>query len=122
MVQMDILHSEEQAIMADNRKFERHKIHVPVNIMLLSQEEKGVFSVHTDNLSAEGAFLPLEDPPSPGSPVALEIFLQFDELISVSDPAGILAISASGHVLRSGPEGTAIRFNQEEYKFRIGDS
>ena len=104
--------------MADKRNFARHEINVPVRIKLLSPEAgEGKLYAAAYNVSAGGVLFKSDEPLLEGSQVEIEIFLQFEELIKPSDPEGTLIIAATGHVLRSGPEGTAIRFN-EDYEFR----
>ena len=104
--------------MADKRNFSRHEINVPIRIKVISPEAgEGKFYAATYNVSAGGVLFKSDEPLPEGSQVEIEVFLQFEELITPSDPEGALIIAATGHVLRSRPEGTAIRFN-EDYEFR----
>jgi len=103
--------------MTEKRRFERFNICVPARIEVVSREEqKEVFELETCNLSAEGIYFDSGKPLVGGSQVKIEIFLKFEELMTPADPDGTLVITATGRVVRTGPEGTAIRFN-EDYDF-----
>jgi len=99
--------------MADKRKFERFEFNVPARIEIFTQEgEVEILDLETNSLSAGGIFFKHGVPLPKGSQVKMEIALHFEELKTPADPEGTLVIAATGHVLRSGPEGVAICFNE----------
>ncbi len=104
--------------MEERRRFERFCVNVPARIELPRQSGRAeMLNVKTENLSAGGVFLKELTGPFPeGEPVTIEIVLHFEELKTPADPEGALVISATGRLQRSGPAGTAIRFN-EDYVF-----
>lgn len=100
--------------MEEKRKYERFNIDVPVRVEVMSPEgDSETLKLETMNVSAEGAFLKPERPLREGTQVRVEIELSFEELKSASDPDGVLIIAATGLVVRSGREGTAIHFCED---------
>ena len=100
--------------MTNKRKFERFELNVPSRIELLTQDgEVETLEIETNSLSAGGLFFKYGGTLTEGSQVKMEIALHFEELKTPADPEGNLVITATGHVLRSGPEGVAIRFNED---------
>jgi len=100
--------------MDEKRKFERFNISVPARIEIITQEgEIEKYDLETKNLSAKGTCLQFEGSLLEGSKVRVEIFLNFEELRSPTDPDGSLIIVATGRVLRSGHEGMSIHFNED---------
>jgi hypothetical protein len=101
----------------EKRRFARYEINVPVRVRLLTEEDEIIYA-GTSNLSAEGVLLHSERPIPEGSLVKMDIFLDFEELVSAADPEGIMILTTTGRVTRSGQHGTAIRFNGD-YAFRV---
>ena len=100
--------------MSEKRLFERFDINVPVRLEIsTAAEEQGKIDLESNNLSAGGLFIKTGRVIPPGSPVKIEITLQFQELKTVEEPDGSLVIAVSGYVQRSGPEGTAICFHDD---------
>lgn len=99
--------------MAEKRKFERFELNIPSRIEILTQEgEVEILDIETNSLSAGGVFFKYGRTLPKGSQVKMELALHFEELKTPADPEGALVIAATGHVLRSGPEGVAICFNE----------
>ena len=104
--------------MKDKRKFERFEIKVPARIEIPGQEGRiEKLDLETHDLSAGGTFIKLGDSMLEGCEVKIDIVLSFEELRTETDPNGSLILSTTGHVVRSGPDGVAIRFN-ENYEFK----
>ncbi|MDQ5985390.1 MAG: hypothetical protein CSYNP_01100 [Syntrophus sp. SKADARSKE-3] len=100
--------------MPKKRKFERFDINVPAWIEIIGHEgETKKYVYETCNLSAEGTCLKAGRMLQEGTKVRVEIFLKFDGLKCPANPDGLLIIAATGRVLRSGLEGTAIHFNND---------
>ncbi|MBI4634321.1 MAG: PilZ domain-containing protein [Deltaproteobacteria bacterium] len=100
--------------MGERRKFERFEVNVPARLEILTQEgQPEVIDLEASSLSAGGTLLISGRPVPAGSPVRIEVALKFEELKTIEDPEGTLVIAATGRVLRSGPEGMAIRFNED---------
>lgn len=104
--------------MKNKRKFERFEVSVPARIEVPEQDGRTLkFDLETYDLSAGGTFIKLEKPLSEGCEVKIDIILSFEELKTETDPNGSLILSTTGRVVRSGPHGIAIRFN-ENYEFK----
>jgi len=100
--------------MDDKRAFERFDIEVLARIGIPDGEKRrSPIVLSTDNLSAGGIFLKMDAPLPTGTTVKVEILFHFDELKRPEDPEGSLIIAVSGHVQRSGPEGSAICFDDD---------
>jgi hypothetical protein len=104
--------------MKNKRKFERFEVNVPARIEIPAEDGRTLrFDLETYDLSAGGTFIKLEKPLSEGCKVKIDIVLSFEELKTATDPNGSLILSTTGYVVRSGPNGVAIRFN-ENYEFK----
>ena len=106
--------------MDNKRKFSRFDINVPAVIEFMHPgDEKMKEDCMTVNLSAGGAFISTSQPLKKGTTVRIDFTLQFPELETPVNPSGDLKVTATGCVLRTGPVGTAIRFN-ENYEITLG--
>lgn len=107
--------------MKDKRQFERFEVKVPARIEIPGREGRTIsFDLETHDLSAGGTFIKLEEPLPEGCEVKIEVVLSFEELITAMDPKGSLILSTTGRVVRSGPDGVAIRFDENyEIKARL---
>lgn len=104
--------------MKEKRQFERFEIQVPARIEIPAHNGQCAgFDLETHNLSAGGALIKFVAPLPEGSVVKIDIVLSFEELKTAADPSGSLILSTTGHVVRSGLEGIAIRFD-ENYEFK----
>jgi hypothetical protein len=104
--------------MKDKRKFERFEIQVPAKIEITAQDGRSVkFELETQDLSAGGMFIKLDQPLPEGCQIKIDIVLSFEELITATDPSGSLLLTTTGYVVRSGDDGIAICFD-ENYEFR----
>ncbi len=101
-------------ILGNKRQFERYDIKVPVRIEILSKRKRAeIYVLETHNLSAGGAFFKSTNFISKGTLVSLEIMLNFDELMTFTNPEGSVSITCTGRVFRSDPEGMVICFNDD---------
>jgi hypothetical protein len=109
--------------MNNKRKFERFNIDVPAMVEIPSQDGQAErLDLEISNMSAEGILLKFARPLPEGSQVKIEVVLHFEELRGPADPEDTLILTATGHVLRSGPEGMAIRFDENyEITSRLDD-
>lgn len=109
--------------MNNKRKFERFNIDVPAMVEIPSHDGRAErLDLEISNMSAGGILLKFARPLPEGSQVKIEVVLQFEELRSPADPEGTLLLTATGHVLRSGPDGMAIRFDENyEITTRLDD-
>lgn len=104
--------------MKEKRQFERFEIQVPAVIKIPGGNGNTVkLDLKTHNLSAGGTFIKLGESLSLGCEVKIDIMLSFEELKTPIDPVGSLVLSTTGRVVRSDPDGVAIRFN-ENYEFK----
>ena len=104
--------------MREKRQFERFEIQVPAVVKIPGENGEIVKpDLRTHNLSAGGAFIKLGELLSLGCEVRVDIMLSFEELKTSIDPLGSLILSTTGRVVRSGPDGVAIRFH-ENYEFK----
>ncbi len=100
--------------MDEKRKFERFNVNVPARIEISAEEgQREIIDLETDSLSAGGVSLRFARSVPVGCPVKVEVVLKFEQLKTPADPEGIVVIAATGRVLRSGPSGMAIRFNED---------
>lgn len=100
--------------MVDKRKYERFDLNIPSRVEIATNDgESEILDIETNSLSAGGIFFKCGKTLLKGSHVKMEISLHFEELKTSTDPEGTLVITATGQVLRSGPEGVAIRFNED---------
>jgi len=100
--------------MGNKRKFKRYDIEVPARIeVTASRRGKEVFDLQTANVSAKGAlFRTMESLPE-GTKFKADIFIPLDEVKDSSDSGNTLIIKVTGQVLRSGPSGMAVCFNDD---------
>jgi hypothetical protein len=47
------------------------------------------------------------------SPIKIEVTFHFDDLVTPENPEGTLIMTVTGYIVRTVPEGTAIRFNED---------
>jgi len=100
--------------MAEKRKFDRFDLNIPSRIEISTHDgESELLDIETNSLSAGGMFFKCGRTLPKGYHVKVEIALHFDELKASANSDGTLVITATGHVLRSGPEGMAISFNED---------
>jgi hypothetical protein len=105
----------------DKREFERYPVEAPVKVQSpATPEETAEILLKSLNISAGGILLSEGHPDMEGKSLSLEIELPLEE----SGPAGkMIVIKTTGSVIRSGPDGMAIRFNKDlDIKLQPGAS
>ena len=97
--------------MKERRKFERFSLGLPAKIEVLNpQRERETCELLTRDVSAGGAFFLTDEPFPTGTQVQLRLSL-FSEIIrELTGTQGSLRIE--GKVIRSGPSGMAIYFDE----------
>ncbi len=105
----------------DNREFERYPVEAPVKVQHPEiLEERSELLLKSMNISSGGIFLSDGHPDLEGKALSLEIELPLDES---GDAGKMIVIKTTGSVIRSGPDGMAIRFNKDlDVKLRLGAS
>ena len=100
--------------MNDRRKFQRYCIDVPVGVAIMPQ---GGLSERIDyegiNLAAGGMLIKKGQSLPESSPLKIRITFHFEELKSLENSEGALIMTVTGQVVRTEPERTAIRFNDD---------
>jgi hypothetical protein len=100
--------------MRDKRKFQRYDINTPVRIEIIPPAvlpEK--FNFEGINLAAGGILIKGRQSLPESSPVKIEIIFHFEDLKTLENLEGALIMTVTGHVVRTEPEGTAIRFDED---------
>lgn len=95
----------------DKREFERYSIEASVKVRFPSElEECTELLLKSMNMSAGGIFLSEGHPEMAGKTLSLEIELPLDKS---RDEGKMIVIKATGSVIRSGPDGVAIKFSRD---------
>ena len=98
----------------DKRKFQRYNINIPVMVEIMPQaglSEKIDFE--GINLAAGGVLIQREQSLPESSPIKIQIIFFFEKLRTPENIEGALIMTVTGHVVRTEPERTAIRFNED---------
>ena len=97
--------------MKERRKFERYSLGLPAKIEVVSpQREREAFELLTSDVSAGGAFFPTTEPFPAGTQVQLRLSLLSAIIRELTGTQGSLRLE--GKVIRSGPYGMAIYFDE----------
>ncbi len=106
----------------ERRELERFELTGPARIMLESGVEKGrSYSLTTRDVSSGGAFLLSPRPVPVGTDVRVEFVLSLDLLNRLVSEGGRARVRVKGKVIRTGPDGIAVRF-KGNYKITSLDS
>jgi hypothetical protein len=100
-------------IMEDKRAYERFDLEIPADIGFVrsDQDEMGLVSLKTINISAGGAFFKTEDPLPLGTRVKLDLTISIEKLKELLDSH--CRIKVEGEVIRREGSGIAIRFDED---------
>ena len=101
--------------MKESRRFERFCINVPCQIELLqSRRKRKVIKTYISNLSELGAFIPDLKSLFVGQRFKADIFFFLEGTNPFcKEEYELIAMAVYGSVIRSGPSGTAITFNDD---------
>jgi len=93
----------------DKREFERYPIEAPVKVQYPGDlKASAELLLRSVNISAGGLFLSDNHPDIQGKKLTLEIELPLDK---GGDDETMVVIKTTGTIVRTGPDGVAIRFN-----------
>ena len=96
----------------EQRNLQRFDLCLPARIYPVEKEPgQKAISASTINICANGALMDSKNELAVGSAIDLEIVLHLDELEKLQGEKA--QIKLSGIVLRTGPEGTAIAFDEK---------
>jgi hypothetical protein len=97
----------------ESRRLERFSLKLPTFISVLEPGSPTVnLNLMTENISSGGAFFPTVKPLSEGLKVLVELVLKRE-----SGLGGASRVKVKGEVLRSQPDGMAIRFGRRAQMF-----
>jgi hypothetical protein len=96
----------------ERRRLERFDLQVPAKIEVLSPvDTSSITELLTRDICAGGAYFPTKTALAPGTKVKLDILLPVRSVSAISDNTRGL-IKVNGTVIRSGPAGMAIGFDE----------
>jgi hypothetical protein len=99
--------------MKERRKLERFDFEVPARIEgLISEQGNESCDLSTSNICAGGAFFRTSDPLPQGTKVKMNLVLPLDRIRELVGHDRV-NVKVEGTVLRSGPSGMAVAFNQD---------
>ncbi|PKN36129.1 MAG: hypothetical protein CVU61_01130 [Deltaproteobacteria bacterium HGW-Deltaproteobacteria-19] len=100
--------------MDEKRIFDRYDVNVPVKVKIKNRDGTSeIIQCEAINLAAGGILIERVIALPAGSEVKLEVEFQFEDLESQENPNGTLIMFVTGHVVRLGPETTAIHFDED---------
>ena len=95
----------------EQRVYERFQVALPTRVEVVSSGGEQVFEARTRDISARGAFLHTRDALPEGSRVRLDFTVESERISKLTGSQGLIRVE--GTVVRSTPEGIAIRFDRE---------
>jgi hypothetical protein len=98
---------------SDKREFERYAVEAPVKVQYQDVIEYAELLLRSVNISAGGILLSGVGPEMEGKTLNMEIDLPLYKDSAAADGGKMIVIRTTGMVVRSGPEGAAIRFNKD---------
>ena len=99
--------------MEERRWLERFDLRLPAEIEMVSRVpglNKEKLSLQTENICSGGAFFNTPNPLPKGTQVKIDMLLNFHRLKTIENRRPLIKVK--GSVLRSEPEGMAIRFDR----------
>ena len=100
--------------MGEKRKFGRYDINIPVKVEIQNQDGMSeTINLEAINLAAEGVLIRQGMSLPECSEIKLEVIFNFEDLKTSENREGTLIMSVTGHVIRNGLDGIAIRFNED---------
>jgi len=95
--------------MKDRRKFERFPLSLPARIVTNDSSRKQVFKFNTRDISSAGAFIDTTEMFSEGTRFKMDFTVPSKKIKELTGALSL--IECEGSIVRSTPEGVAIRFN-----------
>jgi hypothetical protein len=100
--------------MKERRKFQRYDINMSLRVAIMPQAGLSERIDHEGiNVAAGGMLIKRGQSLPKSSPIKIEIIFHFEELKTLENIEGALIMTVTGHVVRTEPERTAIRFNED---------
>jgi hypothetical protein len=97
--------------MMKRRTCERFQLELPARVEVTSSNGIQRFDARTRDISAEGAFLHTQEALPEGTGVRLDLTIENERITELTATQGLIKVE--GTVVRSTPEGIAIRFHGE---------
>ena len=97
--------------MMEGRAYERFQLALPTRVEVVSSGGERVFEAQTRDISAKGAFLKTREALPKGTGVRLDLTVESERITKLTGAQGLIKVE--GTVVRSTPEGIAIRFDGE---------
>ena len=101
-----------EEISSERRRLERFSVNAFAVVETVSPESAKVFELHTRDISSNGAFFPMEVPLPAGEKVKVTLFLSISAHQELQLPLGGARIATEGQVVRSDPQGMAVKFSK----------
>jgi hypothetical protein len=96
--------------MKDRRKYERFQLELPARLEIDSSDKKEIFELRTRDISAAGALLlGIKAQFAAGTRCHLELIVTSERIKELTGVQGLIKIE--GTIVRSTPDGVAIRFD-----------
>ncbi len=96
----------------EKRHLQRFSLKVFAIVRTVSPSVEKVFELSTQDISAGGAFFPLEVPLPTGEKVKITLYLSISALEQISDFPFKTKITTEGQVVRSTGQGMAVSFSK----------
>ena len=97
--------------MEERRQYERFQLALPARLEMATSVKKEIFDAQTRDISAAGAFFLTTERLSEGTRCRLELTVPSNRIKEITGAQSL--IKAEGTVVRSTPDGVAIRFDGE---------
>jgi len=93
--------------MKERRSYERFHLKLPAKMEITTSSRQQIFNLHTKDISASGAFIRTADQLPEGARCRLEVTVPSNRIKELTGAQGLIKVE--GTIVRSTPEGVAIR-------------
>jgi hypothetical protein len=97
--------------MKERRTCERFQLSLSARLEVNASEKKEIFELQTRNISAAGAFLTTKERFALGARCQLELTVTSEKIRELTGAQSLIKLA--GTIVRSTPEGVAVRFDGE---------